>query len=231
MTEVEKLSRQFEARLSALDTRYKDLEAALIQKTEAINKNIDSLEANLDNAKKSLAQIVSQATKKDQTDSGAKLDEALVPIRSELNKIASLATDLDNIKADAKTLEKTLKGEVAGFSASVSNISKGLAKIESDVSAKLDQKVDKETLDLELLIAKKNYQQNLERAISNVENKLGALEKRIGNLTGGATLGDQGRPTSFQNTLPSQSLSRQRSEELPLSVKPPENIVEQNISE
>ena len=189
--EIQNLSSQLEENYARLSVKYGELEAALTQKLEALEKVDRSMKANLKQAEDTVAKInATKADKKDQQDAIAKIDKALNPIRQELKTIKSMTTDMqtqnNNLKQQLATLsanltqlsastQKTLKASAAAHT-------KELTAIQSDLSSMSERKMDKDALQLELLKARKLFQRDLDVTKSAIDKRLTSILRKIKDL-------------------------------------------------
>ena len=189
--EIQNLSSQLEENFAKLSVKYGELEAALTQKLEALEKVDRSMKANLKQAEDTVAKInATKVDKKDQEDAIAKIDKALNPIRQELKSIKSVTTDM-------QTQTKDLKQQLAALSANLNQLSastektlkesaaihtKELTAIQSELSTLSGRKMDKDALQLELLKARKLFQRDLDTTKSAIDKRLTSMLRKIKDL-------------------------------------------------
>jgi chromosome segregation ATPase len=181
--EIQNLSAQLEEKYAALSARYGDLETALTQKLEALNKAVQTITANLKTAEDTVNKIsATKADKKDQEDALAKMDTALTPIRKELETLAPLRSDLKVVTAELATLDKSLQQQLLALTANVDKALKDLTQIQSQTTTLSQQKLDKDDLELELLKARKNYQRDLDLTKATIDKRLDSILGKIKEL-------------------------------------------------
>jgi chromosome segregation ATPase len=181
--EIQNLSAQLEEKYAALSAKYGDLETALTQKLEALNKAVQTITANLKTAEDTVNKIsATKADKKDQEDALAKMDTALTPIRKELETLAPLRSDLKVVTAELATLDKSLQQQLLALTANVDKALKDLTQIQSQTTTLSQQKLDKDDLELELLKARKNYQRDLDLTKATIDKRLDSILGKIKEL-------------------------------------------------
>ncbi len=189
--EIQNLSSQLEENFTKLSVKYGELEAALTQKLETLEKVDRSMKANLKQAEETVAKInATKADKKDAQDAIAKIDEALNPIRQELKTIKSVTTDLQTQNNDLKKQLAALSANLTRLSTSTEKTlkesaaihSKELNAIQTDLSSLSGRKMDKDALQLELLKARKLFQRDLDVTKSAIDKRLASMLRKIKDL-------------------------------------------------
>ena len=205
--DIQNLSAQLQDQSEALSKKYGELEASLAQKLAALEKVDKSMTANLKKAQDMVSKInATKVDKKEQQDAIAKIDTALGPIRKELESLAPMRKELETLKpmrrqlealgpmrndlkavtAELQSLDKDTQQQLATISATLDKASKDLARIQSEIQSDMsnlsDQKLDKDTLQLELLKAKKNYQRELELTRLTLDKRLSAILRKVKDL-------------------------------------------------
>ena len=189
--EIQNLSARLQENFTKLSEKYSALETALTEKLAALEKVDKSMKGNLKQAEDTLAKInATKADKKEHQDAIAKIDSALNPIRQELKTITSVTTDLQAQNNDLKQQLAALSANLTRLSASTEKTlkesatihSKELTAIQSDLSLLSDRKMDKDTLDLELLKARKQFQRDLDVTKSAIDKRLASILRKIKDL-------------------------------------------------
>jgi chromosome segregation ATPase len=195
--EVQALSEQFEEKFKNLSTQYTELQAALSEKiasvektTLGLNENLKALNNSVKNSTQNLNKtettlksiIASKVDKKEQAAAIAKINKTLVPLRKDLEALAPVQTDLSKLSSQIRALDNNLKAEITSLSATIAKTTNDLTQIQTNLSTLADQKIDKESVDLEMLKAKKNYERVLDQAILKIEIKLDSLLKQTKQL-------------------------------------------------
>lgn len=181
--EIQNLSTQLQDKFDELSTKYGQLEASLVQKLAALEKVDKAMKANLKKAENTVSKInATKADKKDQQDAIAKIDTALSPIRKELKDISTMRNDLKAVTAELQSLDTDVQQKLTTISANVDKSLQNLTKIQSDMSALSNQKLDNDTLQLELLKAKKSYQKELDLTKTALDKRLSSILRKIRDL-------------------------------------------------
>lgn len=181
--EIQNLSTQLEEKFEALSKKSGDLETALAQKLAELAKVDKAMKANLKRAESTAKKInASKVDKKEQQVAIAKFDTALKPIRKELITLAPMRNDLNALASELRTLDKNLAQQLSAYSAKMDKALKELTQIQTDISNLANQKLDNDSLQLELLKAKKGYQKELDLAQTAINKKLASIFKKIKDL-------------------------------------------------
>ena len=181
--EIQNLSTQLQDKFDELSTKYGQLEASLVQKLAALEKVDKAMKTNLKKAENTVSKInATKADKKDQQDAIAKIDTALSPIRKELKDISTMRNDLKAVTAELQSLDTDVQQKLTTISANVDKSLQNLTKIQSDMSALSNQKLDNDTLQLELLKAKKSYQKELDLTKKALDKRLSSILRKIRDL-------------------------------------------------
>lgn len=191
--EIQNLSTQLEDQFEALSKKYGDLETSLVQKLADLEKVDKAMKANLKTAQDMVATInATKVDKKEQQDAIAKIDTALGPIRKELESLAPMRKELETLtpmrnelKAvtnELRSLDKDTQQQLSTLSVNIDKTLKDVTRIQSDMSGLSDQKLDKDTLQLELLKARKKYQIELEQTKADLDRRLSLILRKIRDL-------------------------------------------------
>jgi DNA repair exonuclease SbcCD ATPase subunit len=191
--EIQSLTTQLEENFNNLSTKYSELEASLIQRLAALEKVDKTINENIKKAELTLSKInSSKVDKKEQENAIAKIDVALGPIREELKTlapikeqlktIAPMRSELSSLSAEIKALDKDLKAKLATLSTNTDKTLKDLTKMQSEISLLSNQKLDKDSMQLELLRAKKNYQTELDLTKSVIDKRLASILRKVKDL-------------------------------------------------
>ena len=106
----------------------------------------------------------------------------MVPLRKDLEALAPVRKDLSKLSSQIRALDNNLKAELTSLSATITKTTSDLTQIQTNLSILADQKIDKESVDLEMLKAKKNYERVLDQAILKIEIRLDSLLKQTKQL-------------------------------------------------
>jgi DNA repair exonuclease SbcCD ATPase subunit len=181
--EIQSLSTQLQDKFDEISLKYGELEASLAQKLIALEKVDKAMKANLKNAEDTVSKInATKADKKDQQDALAKIDTALRPIRKELKDLSTMRNELKTLTAELQSLDTDMQQKMTTMSANVDKALQNLTTIQSDMSAMSNQKLSKDTLQLELLKAKKSYQKELDITKAALDKRLNSILRKIRDL-------------------------------------------------
>jgi len=201
--EIQNLSTQLEDQFEALSKKYGDLEASLAQKLADLEKVDKAMKDNLKQAQDMVSKVnATKVDKKEQQDAIAKIDTALGPIRKELESLgpmrqqlgtltpmrkelealAPLRDDLKIVTAELRSLDEDTQKRMSTLSANVDKALADLTRIQSDMSGLYDQKLDKDALQLELLKARKKYQNDLELTKTALDRRLSLILQKIRDM-------------------------------------------------
>ena len=180
---VKKISRDFEAQLYEITSKYNDFENTIATRAATLEKNFSSLKLKLyktDNRLKKLN--ASKANKKDQ--------EAVL---KDLRKVSSQITAFDEgftqkLDALADTVKQT---------------SNDLAKIHADISTLITNKIDRKVFNEKLQKEEQLQQQKLNQIKANIDTQLLVIRKEIQKLENRfASRQKTDQPPSQQSTPP-----------------------------
>ena len=101
----------------------------------------------------------------------------MVPIRKDLEALAPVRKDFSKLSSEINALDKNLKAELTSLSATITKTTNDLNQVQTSLSILADNKIDKDSLDLEMLKAKKNYERVLDQAVLKIEIKIDSLMK------------------------------------------------------
>ena len=201
--EIQNLSAQLEDQFEALAKKYGDLEASLTQKLADLEKVDKAMKANLKEAHDMVSKVnATKVDKKEQQDAIAKIDTALGPIRKELESLGPMRKELESlgpmrkelealtpvsadlkiVTAELRSLDENTQQKLSTLSANVDKTLADLSRIQSDVSGLSDQKLDKDALQLELLKARKKYQNDLELIKAALDKRLSSILRKLRDL-------------------------------------------------
>ncbi len=156
---IHKISRDFDARLYEITTKYNELENTLATRAAALEKNFSSLKLRLYKADNRVKKLTSsKADKKDQ-------DAAL----ADLKKVISQITALD----------KTFNQKLDELADSIQKTSNDLTKIHADISTLITNKIDRKVFDQKLQKEQQLHQQELNQIKTDLNSQLSAIQKEI----------------------------------------------------
>ena len=151
--EVQNLSKDLEAKLSDLTSKYNQIE-----------NNISSLQAESKEATTAINYIRS-ARKTDNKEFNNSI--------SKIEKTSStISNDLKNVSSELKTIDTNFNKKIANLSKKVDDIHTTLNKINSDISKLSSVKIDKKALDSALKNEQKLYDQKLNQIKRDFDKKI-----------------------------------------------------------
>jgi septal ring factor EnvC (AmiA/AmiB activator) len=202
--EVQALSDELEENFALLTKQDSEFQAKLaehiasIEKTTAaLNERLKSLDSalkqtgqNIDRTREALKSIdAAKIDKKEQKASIEKINNTLIPIRKNLEELGPMRQDLNKLSAEMKALDENIRKDLTTVSTSVAKTGQDLTQLQSaldqvhtKVSAMDDAKIDRASLDLEILKAKKNLDRTLDQELVTIERMLDGLLKRTRRL-------------------------------------------------
>jgi len=136
------------------------------------------------------------------------------------------------VSSDIENLKARLDKDLAEAAVNAAKSKKDLEQLQASVSAVASQKIDRDTLELELFKIKKHYQQLVSQALSTLNTRMDALQNEINNLDKAPQSSKQSMKSSTKRSTPPQSAvltttpTGQRA-----SSAESESIVEQDIKE
>ncbi len=112
--------------------------------------------------------------------------ETLTPMRKQLEVLTPMREDLKTVTAELRSLDKDTQQQLSTLSVNVdkalNDLTRIQSEIQSDMSSLSDQKLNKDTLQLELLKARKKYQRDLELTKLALDKRLSSILRKIRDL-------------------------------------------------
>jgi septal ring factor EnvC (AmiA/AmiB activator) len=229
--EVQALSKELEEKFKNLSTQYTDLQTSLSKKIvsvekatsgltenlKALNNSVKSVKQNQNKSQTNLKSIIeSKVDKKEQAATIAKINNSLGPLRKEVEALAPVSKNLSKLSSQMQALDKNLKAELTSLSATITKTTNDLNQIQTSLSILADQKLDRESVDLEMLKAKKNYERALDQAVLKIEeridlllNRTKQLENKLRKLEATATKAPVAKPKAPPKTTTSGGIVEQ----------------------
>lgn len=239
--EMEALSKQFNQKLIAfsttLSTQDKDFGSTINEKLQATNKKLDenlkSISASLKSTDAAIKAISTSKADKDSLEAEiAAVNAVLLPLQKTVKNLETIGTELKAVSSDIENLKARLDKDLAEAAVNTAKSKKDLEQLQASVSAVASQKIDRDTLELELFKIKKHYQQLVSQALSTLNTRMDALQNEINNLDKAPQSSKQSMKSSTKRSTPPQSAvltttpTGQRA-----SSAESESIVEQDIKE
>ena len=166
---VQDLSKDFDARLYDLTSKYNELENTLANRAAALEKNFSSLKFRLYKNENKIKKLrTSKADKKEQ-------------------EIA--LKNLEKISTKMNTLDNGVSKKFGDLAASIKNTTNDLIKIQADISTLVTSKIDRKIFDQELQKKQQLQREKLDqiqaalnKQIRAIRNDLKKLEKHIASM-------------------------------------------------
>jgi DNA repair exonuclease SbcCD ATPase subunit len=180
------IANQFSAVQTSLDEKITPIEKTITGLNENFKKlnNIDeSLKQNLDKSGTTLKTIsASKVDKKEHTAAIEKINNSMSLIREDLEALAPISKEIKSLSSEMQAIDKRLKKDLTSFSETMIRSDNDLTQIHNDLEKLADRKLDKASLELEILKARKNYERTLDETVIKLERRMDALLKRIKQL-------------------------------------------------
>jgi chromosome segregation ATPase len=166
---IQDLSKDFDARLYDLTSKYNELENTLANRAAALEKNFSSLKFRLYKNENKIKKLrTSKADKKDQ-------ETAL--------------KNLEKISTQMNALDNGVSQKMGDLAASIKNTTNDLIKIQAEISTLVTSKIDRKIFDQELQNKQQLQREKLEKMqaaldkqIRSIRNELKKLERNISSM-------------------------------------------------
>jgi chromosome segregation ATPase len=166
----------------ALQEGIKKTEAAVERQNtdKADKKELQDSAARVDAALAALSKDLQGHTREVQ---GLTKDlQALAPFREELGSASALRNDVASVSARLQKLENSLGKDLTGLAGYMDRNKTELTQIKTELANLQSRKLDRESIDLEILKAKKSYQTALDQEMSRIEKTLNAIQRRLDQI-------------------------------------------------
>ena len=193
--ELDDLSKNFNEKLitfsTTLSTQDKDIGTTIEGRLFAINKNISELQNNFkslnEELKRDLKQNLdtieklkaSKVDKKSQAVAVEKINASIKPLKKELQQLKALGQDLKTVSGDIKNLESTLSKKLKAVTADTEQFGKNYEQLEASLTKLSGKIIDKDALALEVFKLRKNFENQLAEAVSDLNQRLESLQTEI----------------------------------------------------
>jgi DNA repair exonuclease SbcCD ATPase subunit len=222
--EVRSLVKDLDSKSAELASRISALESGLTEKLTAVDKRLQAAEGQLKKTDEIIGKLkVTVADKQTQSDTLSKFENSLSSVRKELAALPKLNEEVHTTAEKVERLETAQSKEFGDLNKKMEAQADDLNTLEKNVSSSLEKKVGMQTLELELLKAKKQYQQLLELSAQALNDKIQSVEDRLETPAKNPELG---RPAIPSRTPPTAPAPLPAPEE---TVTPPGTIQEQKI--
>lgn len=188
------LSKEFNDKLivfsTTLSTQDKEFDTTVSGKLTAVNKNVTALNKNLKSLNENLSKTegtvknlaASKADKKSQAAAFAKVNGSLKSIEKELKSLVKLRQELEAVSSGIKNLEGDMNQKLTVVTTAAEQSKQDYSQLQTSISSLSDEKVDKDTFDLEVFKLRKNYQNRVAQEIISINQKLDAIQKKIDDI-------------------------------------------------
>ncbi|MGD8523338.1 MAG: hypothetical protein PVF56_19480 [Desulfobacterales bacterium] len=195
--EVQALSEELEEKFKNIATQFTTVQASLDQKITPIEKTIaglndkfkkldtidESLKQNLDKSGTTLKTIsASKVDKKEHEAAIEKINNSLSLLRKDLEALAPINQDIKSLSAEIQAIDNRLKKDLTSLSETMTRSDNDLIQIQSNLENLSERKLDKASLELEILKARKNYERTLDETIIKLERRMDSVLKKIKQL-------------------------------------------------
>jgi len=197
---VDRLAADLEQKTAALLARVSELEAIAGAKLDEVSKSVAALHEGIKKAETAVERHnTGKADKKELEDSAARVDaalaalskdlqgltrevQALAPFREELGSASALRNDVNSVSARLQKLENSLGKDLTGLAGYMDRNKADLTQIKTELANLQSRKLDRESIDLEILKAKKSYQTALDQEMSRIEKTLSTIQRRLDQI-------------------------------------------------
>ncbi len=197
MVAAERAAAEAERKAEELGNRLTEAEAAWSARMDAVQKSLQSLEAEIRKGQTGFENVgASKVDKKELADATARIDaalaavqkdvqtvtrevQALAPFREELGSASALRSEVGSVAARLQKLENSLGKDLTGLAGYMDRTKAELEKIRTDLAGLQSRKLDRESLDLEVLKTKRLYQMALDQEVGRIDKALSTLQRRL----------------------------------------------------
>lgn len=204
---VDRLAADLEQKTAALLARVSELEATVGPKLDEASKSAFALQEGIKKAEAAVERHnTDKADKKELQDSAARVDAALAalskdlqgltrevqgltkdlqglaPFREELGSASALRNDVNGVSTRLQKLENSLGKDLTGLAGYMDRNKAELAQIKTELAKLQGRKPDGESIDLEILKAKKSYQTALDQEMARLEKILSTIQRRLDQI-------------------------------------------------
>jgi chromosome segregation ATPase len=197
---VDRLAADLEQKTAALLARVSELEATVGAQLDEASKSVFALQEGIKKAQATLERHnTDKADKKELDDSAARVDavlaalskdlqgltrevQGLAPFREELGSASALRNDVNGVSARLQKLENSLGKDLTGLAGYLDRNKAELTQIKTELAKLQSRKLDGESIDLEILKAKKSYQTALDQEMSRIEKTLSTIHRRLDQI-------------------------------------------------
>jgi len=197
---VDRLAADLEQKSAALLARVSELEATVGAKLDEVSKSVFALQEGIKKAEAAIERHnTDKADKKELEASAARVDSALAvmtkdvqgltrelqglaPFREELGSASALRNDLNTVSARLQKLENSLGKDLTGLAGYMDRNKAEFAQIKTEIAKLQSSKIGEESIELEILKAKKSYQAALDQEMARIEKTLSTIQRRLDQI-------------------------------------------------
>jgi len=197
---VDRLAADLEQKSAALLARVSELEATMGAKLDEVSKSVFALQEGIKKAEAAIERHnTDKADKKELEASAARVDSALAvmtkdvqgltrevqglaPLREELGSASALRNDLNTVSARLQKLENSLGKDLTGLAGYMDRNKAEFAQIKTEIAKLQSSKIGEESIELEILKAKKSYQAALDQEMARIEKTLSTIQRRLDQI-------------------------------------------------
>ena len=249
--EVQRLSRQLENMAkdfndklitftTTLSTQDKDLGntlegrfATISNNINEMQKNVKSLSEDLKKNKDTIERLnASKVDKKSQALEIEKINAAITPLQTELDKLKSVGREMKMLSEDIADLDGKLAKQLAIAEASAEQNKRDYEQIQDSLTKLSGKTIDQDTLALEVFKLKKYFQSQISKEVSDLNQRMDSLKKQIDGIEKISKLQKQSqnkiskKPASLQPAASDDTGTVSKS-----TVSPSETITEKDLIE
>ncbi len=200
--QLEDLSKNFNEKLitfsTTLSTQDKDFGTSIDGRLFTMDKNIDTLQNNFKSWSEDLKRDLklnqdtieklkaSKVDKKNQAVTIEKINAALAPLEQEMLELKTLEQDLQLVSNSIAKLESKLADQLETLSADAQQHGKNyeqlqasLTELANDTSELSNKAIDKDALALEVFKLKKNFQNEIAKEITDINQRLDTIQSEV----------------------------------------------------
>jgi len=180
---VQDLSKDLDAKLYDLTTKYNDLENTLATRAAALEKNFSSLKFRLYKNENKIKKLgVSKANKKDQE---------------------TAIKNLKKITSQINALDDGASRKFGDLATSIKDTTNDLIKIRAEISTLVTSKIDRKIFDQELQKKQQLQREKLSKIQATLDNQIRSIRNELKKLENNITSMQKASPQKPQQPLPS----------------------------
>ena len=242
--EIENLAKDFNDKLitfsTTLSTQDKDFGIKVEEKLAENSKNLNELQKNLKSLDEDLKKTgetierlnASKVDQKSQAVAIEKIYAAITPLKTELDKLKTIGRDVKTVSDDIANLESKLTKQLAAVAANTEQNKKDYEQIQDSLTKLSGMTIDQDTLALEIFKLKKQFQSQLSKEVSDLNQRMDSLKKEIDGLENVSRSQKQSLKKVSKKTSPPQPAAVDNLQPVgKTTVSPAGTIVEKDLAE